>query len=170
MVLDSVVGPWDWYDFDVVQSRALLRQRDTFFAWAAAHADRFALGDSAHAVRRAYLRVRDGLTARLRDGTVATLRPATAFDGPDSRTYESANRVTKCADAPAPPRAASSPTSAAPGPSTPLDHDYSHGVFASRGNTCVDRTAAAYLVDGTLPTTDVRCTGPGLPEVRSTVS
>ncbi|NUO45193.1 MAG: alpha/beta fold hydrolase [Streptomyces sp.] len=267
MVLDSVVGPWDWYDFDVVQSRALLRQRDTFFAWTAAHADRFALGDSAHAVRRAYLRARDGLTARpvagfgpaefdravyralgrterwtgladglrayLRDGTVAALRPATAFDSPDSRTYESANRVTKCADAPGPaPRRIladirrtrtldSQPVltgmeastcaywshrpvhrtrlgspdapplllvASAHDPVTPiegahqlrhllpgsrlitLDHDYSHGVFASRGNTCVDRTAAAYLVDGTLPTTDVRCTGPGLPEVRRTES
>ncbi|WP_246562383.1 alpha/beta hydrolase [Streptomyces roseirectus] len=46
-----------------------------------------------------------------------------------------------------------------------LDDDYSHGVFASRGNGCVDTTAAAYLVDGTVPTADVRCAGPGLPAV-----
>ncbi|WP_198668506.1 hypothetical protein [Streptomyces triticisoli] len=64
MVLDSVVGPWDWYDFDVVQSQALLRKRDTFFAWTAAHPDCSALGGSAEAVRRTYLRVREGLTAQ----------------------------------------------------------------------------------------------------------
>lgn len=64
MVLDSVVGPWDWYDFDVIRSRALLRRRDTFLAWTAAHPDRFALGGNAAAVRRSYLRVREGLTAR----------------------------------------------------------------------------------------------------------
>ncbi|MCE0445276.1 alpha/beta hydrolase [Streptomyces tricolor] len=44
-----------------------------------------------------------------------------------------------------------------------LENDYSHGVFASRGNACVDDTAAAYLVDGTVPPADVRCAGPGLP-------
>ncbi|HEY8984317.1 MAG TPA: alpha/beta fold hydrolase, partial [Streptomyces sp.] len=60
MVLDSVVGPWDWYDFDVIQARALLRQRETFFAWVAAHPGRFGLGESAGDVRRAYLRVRAG--------------------------------------------------------------------------------------------------------------
>ena len=43
--------------------------------------------------------------------------------------------------------------------------DYSHGVFASRDNACVDSTAAAYLVDGRVPTADVRCAGPGLPVV-----
>ncbi|WP_328935056.1 MULTISPECIES: alpha/beta hydrolase [unclassified Streptomyces] len=263
MVLDSVVGPWDWYDFDVVQSRALLRQRDTFFAWTAVHRDRFALGGSAEAVRRAYLRVREGLTARpvagfgpaefdravyralgrterwtgladglrtyLRDGSPDALRPATAFDDPDSRTYEAANRIVKCADAPAPTvhriladvrrtrhldpqpvltgmeastcaywhhRPArrtplGSPdapplllVASAHDPVTPiegahelrrvlpgsrlvtLDNDYSHGVFASRGNACVDDAVAAYLVAGTVPTVDVRCAGPGLPAVR----
>ncbi|MFC5720440.1 alpha/beta hydrolase [Streptomyces gamaensis] len=45
-----------------------------------------------------------------------------------------------------------------------LDDDYSHGVFASRGNACVDGTVAAYLVDGAVPGTDVRCPGPGLPK------
>ncbi|TPQ20954.1 alpha/beta fold hydrolase [Streptomyces sporangiiformans] len=263
MVLDSVVGPWDWYDFDVIQSRALLRQRDTFFAWTAAHPNRFALGGGAEAVRRVYLRVREGLTARpvagfgpaefdravyralgrterwagladglrtyLRDGSPDALRPATAFDSPDSRNYEAANRIVKCADAPAPtphrilsdirrtrhldPQpvltgmeastcaywhhrpshrtplgGADVPplllVASAHDPVTPiegahqlrhllpgsrmvtLDNDYSHGVFASRGNACVDETAAAYLVEGTVPTADVRCTGPGLPAVR----
>ncbi|KQV94268.1 alpha/beta fold hydrolase [Streptomyces sp. Root369] len=262
MVLDSVVGPWNWYDFDVIQSRALLRQRDTFFTWTAAHPDRFALGGSADAVRRAYLRVREGLTARpvagfgpaefdravyralgrterwagladglrtyLRDDSPDALRPATAFDSPDSRTYEAANRIVKCADAPAPtphriladirrtrhldpqpvltgmeastcaywhhrpaqPTPLGSPdapplllVASAHDPVTTiggahelrrllpgsrlvtLDNDYSHGVFASRGNACVDEAAAAYLVDGTVPTANVRCTGPGLPAV-----
>ncbi|MFI7141167.1 alpha/beta hydrolase [Streptomyces massasporeus] len=39
----------------------------------------------------------------------------------------------------------------------------SHGVFARRGNACVDGTVAAYLVDGTAPSAKVRCPGPGLP-------
>ncbi|MEU6354658.1 alpha/beta fold hydrolase [Streptomyces sp. NPDC047072] len=262
MVLDSVVGPWDWYTFDVVQSRALLRQRDTFFAWTAAHADRFGLGDSATAVRRAYLRVRaglaaqpvagfgpaefdravyralgrterwaglaDGLRAYVRDGGVDRLKPASAFDSPESRTYEAANRIVKCADSlaqtpariladirttrrldaqpvltgmeastcaywhhrPARNTPLGSPyapplllVASAHDPVTPvegahqlrrllpgsrlvtLDHDYSHGVFASRGNACVDEAAAAYLVDGVVPTADLRCAGPGLPTV-----
>lgn len=45
-----------------------------------------------------------------------------------------------------------------------LDDDYSHGVFASRGNACVEETVSAYLVRGTVPVTNVRCAGPGLPE------
>ncbi|MGW3651643.1 alpha/beta fold hydrolase [Streptomyces sp. NPDC000878] len=262
MVLDSVVGPWDWYDFDVVQSRALLRQRDTFFDWTAQHPDRFALGDNTEAVRETYLRVRDGLRERpvdgfgatafdravyralgrterwagladglrtyLRDGTPGTLRPATALDSPDSRTFEAANRTVKCADGPGPTpgriladlhrtrrldpqpvltgmeasacafwhhrparrTALGSPAAppvlliaSAHDPVTPiegarelrrllpgsrlvtLDDDYSHGVFASRGNACVDSTAAACLVDGRVPPADVRCAGPGLPVV-----
>lgn len=257
MVLDSVVGPWDWYDFDVLQSRALLRQRDTFFAWAAGH---FGLGRTPDEVREAYLRVRRALAARpvagfgpaefdravyralgrterwsglanglrgyLTDGDPAGLRPATAFDSPDSRTYEAANRTVKCADGPGPrPRdivedvrrtrrldpqpvltgmeastcaywhhrpgrrtplgsPAAPPVllvASAHDPVTPiggarsllrllpgsrlvtLDDDYSHGVFASRGNACVDDTVAAYLLDGTVPTANVRCAGPGLP-------
>ncbi|MDX3450896.1 alpha/beta hydrolase [Streptomyces sp. ME02-8801-2C] len=262
MVLDSVVGPWGWYDFDVIQSRALLRQRDTFFDWAARYPDRFGLGHGAPAVRAAYLRVRDGLRARpvdgfgaaafdravyralgrterwegladglrtyLRDGTPGTLRPATALDSPDSRVFEAANRTVKCADGPGPApgrvladlhrtrrldpqpvltgmeastcafwhhrpgRRTTLGSPAAPpvlliasahDPVTPiegarelrrllpgsrlvtLDSDYSHGVFASRGNACVDSTAAAYLVDGRVPPEDVRCAGPGLPVV-----
>jgi pimeloyl-ACP methyl ester carboxylesterase len=261
MVLDSVVGPWDWHDFDMIQSRALLRARDTFFAWTAAHADRFGLGGDAGAVRRSYLRVRQGLTARpvggfgpaefdravyralgrterwteladglrtyLTDGDVDSLRPASPFDGPESRNYEAANRIVKCADGPGPRpgkiladirrirrldaqpvltgleattcaywhhrpnrrTALGSPAAppvllvaSAHDPVTPvqggrelrellpgsrlvtLENDYSHGVFASRGNGCVDGTVAAYLVDGTVPAGDVRCAGPGLPE------
>ncbi|MEU7314312.1 alpha/beta hydrolase [Streptomyces sp. NPDC007083] len=262
MVLDSVVGPWDWYDFDVIQSRALLRQRNTFFAWAAAHPDRFGLGGSPQAVRRAYMRAREGLVARpvdgfgpaefdrvvyralgrterwagladglrtyLRDGNLDGLRPTAAFDSPAARNYEAANRIVKCADGPAPTphrivadirrtrgldpqpvltgmeasvcaywhhRPArrtqlGSPdapplllVASAHDPVTPiegaqglrrllpgsrlvtLENDYSHGVFASRGNACVDEAAAAYLIDGTVPRGDVRCTGPGLPAV-----
>ncbi len=249
-------------DFDVVQSRALLRQRDTFFAWTAQHPDRFGLGDSAGAVRTAYLRVRagltdapvdgfgaaafdravyralgrterwaglaDGLRTYLRDGTPGSLRPTAALDAPDSRTFEAANRTVKCADGPGPTpariladlrrtrrldpqpvltgmegsacafwhhrparrTALGSPAAppvllvaSAHDPVTPiegarelrlllpgsrlvtLDDDYSHGVFASRGNSCVDSTAAAYLVDGQVPAADVRCAGPGLPVV-----
>ncbi len=261
MVLDSVVGPEDWYDFDLRQARALLRQREVFFGWAARHADRFRLGDDAAAVRTAYLRVRaelaahpvdgfgaaeydravyrslgrterwttlaDGLRASLRDGDTRLLRPATAFDGAESRNYEAANRIVKCADGPGPAprrvvadirrlrrldphpvltgieasacaywhhRPARRTALGGPGvppvllvasahdPVTPvagahglrrrlpgarlvtLEQDYSHGVFASRGNACVDDTAAAYLVDGTVPARDVRCAGPGLPD------
>ncbi|MFD7234636.1 alpha/beta fold hydrolase [Streptomyces syringium] len=260
MVLDSVVGPESWYDFDLRQARALLRQRDTLLEWLAAHDDRFALGGSAREVRAAYDRVRaslaahpadgfgpaefdravyralgrterwaplgDGLRAYLRDGAVDGLRPKTPFDGPESRNYEAANRIVKCADGPGPAPArvtadlralrrldpspvvtgieASAcaywhhrPQSRTPlgGPAAPpvllvasahdpvtpiegarrlrrelpgsrlvtLADDYSHGVFASRGNACVDDTVAAYLVDGSVPATDVRCAGPGLP-------
>ncbi|MGW6903402.1 alpha/beta hydrolase [Streptomyces sp. NPDC054940] len=262
MVLDSVVGPWDWYDFDVVQSRAMLRARDTFFAWTGEHAERFGLGGGADAVRRSYLRVRRGLAAQavngfgpaefdravyralgrterwagladglrtyLTDGSPDGLRPASAFDSPEARNYEAANRIVKCADGPGPtPREiladirrtrlldpqpiltgmeasacaywhhrpsrrtplgspAAPPVllvASAHDPVTPiegarrlrevlpgsrlvtLDDDYSHGVFASRGNACVDGAVAAYLVDGTVPAADVRCSGPGLPTV-----
>ncbi|MFI7409519.1 alpha/beta hydrolase [Streptomyces sp. NPDC049627] len=263
MVLDSVVGPWDWYDFDVIQSRALLRARDTFLTWTAAHAERFGLGGDADAVRRSYLRVRrelaarpvdgfgpaefdravyralgrterwtglaDGLRTYLTEGSPEGLRPASAFDSPDSRAYEAANRIVKCADGPGPTARevvadirrtrrldpqpvltgmeASAcaywhhrPTHRTPlgspavppvllvasahDPVTPiegarrlrevlpdsrlvtLDDDYSHGVFASRGNACVDGAVTAYLVDGVVPGADVRCAGPGLPGTR----
>ncbi|MFD0381813.1 alpha/beta fold hydrolase [Streptomyces stramineus] len=136
MVLDSAVGPQDWYDFDLLQARAMLRQRETLLGWLAAHDGRFALGGSAREVRGAYERVRSGLAAHpvdgfgpaefdravyralgrterwaplgdalrayLRDGTVAGLRPKAPFDGPESRNYEAANRVVKCADGPGP--------------------------------------------------------------------
>ncbi|MEV1023337.1 alpha/beta hydrolase [Streptomyces sp. NPDC050264] len=262
MVLDSVVGPEDWYAFDLRQSRALLAQRDTFFAWAAAHAGRFGLGADARAVRASYLRVRtgvgadpvngfgsaefdravyralgrterwaplaEGLRGYLRNGGGDGLRPTAPFDSPGSRNYEAANRIVKCADGPGPtPRevvagvralraldpqpvltgleasactywhhrparrtALGSPdappvllVNSAHDPVTPvagaralarvlpgsrlitLDADYSHGVFASRGNACVDRAVAAYLDDGTLPpVSGLHCAGPGLPD------
>lgn len=261
MVLDSVVGPWAWYDFDLLQSRALVRQRAVFFAWAARHHERFGLGADGASVRTAYQRVRDGLARHpvdgfgaaefdrtvyralgrterwagladglrtyLRDGTTGPLRPAEPFDDAASRTYEAANRAVKCADGPAPTPARITagirrmrrldpqpvltgmeasvcaywhhrPPHRTPlgGPDTPpvlliasthdpvtpirgaralqrrlpgsrlvaLHDDYSHGVFASRGNACVDGTAAAYLLDGTLPRVDVHCMGPGLPK------
>ncbi|MDI3406509.1 alpha/beta hydrolase [Streptomyces cavernicola] len=261
MVLDSVVGPGSWYDFDVRQSRELLRQRAVFFAWAARNESRFGLGGTAADVRDAYEHTRrgladrpqqgfgaaefdravyralgrterwqplaDGIRAYLRDGDAARLRPADPHDSPASRTFEAANRTVKCADGPGPTPAriladlhsarradplpvltgmeASTcaywhhrPTRHTPlgspdappvllvasehDPVTPVEgahrlaerlpgsrlvtlhDDYSHGVFASRGNACVDGTAAAYLVDGTLPDADVHCTGPGLPE------
>ncbi|MFE1949810.1 alpha/beta fold hydrolase [Streptomyces sp. NPDC059524] len=260
MVLDSVVGPWDWHDFDGRQSRELLRQREVFFAWAARHENRFGLGGDAAAVRSAYERTRRGLAARpqdgfgpaefdravyralgrterwapladgvrayLRDGGVAGLRPAEPFGNPGSRTFEAANRSVKCADGPGPTpsrviadlhrirredpqpvltgweaaacaywhhrphRRTPLGSPAAPpvllvasehDPVTPIEgarqlrhrlpgsrlitlhEDYSHGVFASRGNACVDRATAAYLIGGTAPRTDVHCTGPGLP-------
>ncbi|MCZ4612402.1 alpha/beta hydrolase [Streptomyces sp. Lzd4kr] len=157
------------------------------------------------------------------------LRPPSAFDGPESRNYEAANRIVKCADGPGPtPREIVTdvrrirrldpqpvltgleattcaywqhrPDHRTPlgGPATPpvllvasahdpvtpirgahelrkllpgsrlvtLENDYSHGVFASRGNACVDGAVAAYLVDGVVPGSDVRCGGAGLPEVR----
>ncbi|MFG2290940.1 alpha/beta hydrolase [Streptomyces sp. NPDC048595] len=260
MVLDSVVGPWGWYDFDLWQSRALLRQREVFFAWAARHEARFGLGGSTGQVRAAYLRARRALAAHpadgfgpaafdravyralgrterwadlaagihayLRDGGTELLRPDDPFDGAASRTFQSANRVVKCADGPGPtpgrvtadlrrlrrldpqPVVTGMEASAcaywhhkpahrtrlgspaappvlliasAHDPVTPIEgarklrrhlpgsrlitlhHDYSHGVFASRGNACVDDATAAYLVDGTVPAADVHCTGPGLP-------
>lgn len=167
-----------------------------------------------------------GIHAYLRDGSTELLRPADPFDGAASRTYESANRVVKCADGPGPtpgrvtadlrrlrrldplPVVTGMEASAcaywhhepahrtrlgspaappvlliasAHDPVTPIEgarqlrrhlpgsrlvtlhDDYSHGVFASRGNACVDGAAAAYLVDGTVPAADVHCTGPGLP-------
>ncbi|MFH8350404.1 alpha/beta hydrolase [Streptomyces sp. NPDC018045] len=261
LVLDSVVGPEDWHTFDIRQAHALLRQRDVLFDWLARHDSRFRLGATAHQVRAAYRRTRDGLAAHpvagfgaaafdravyralgrterwaalgdglrtyLDEGAVDRLRPAEPFDGPASRTYEAANRVVKCADGPGPTpgrvladirglrRADPHPvltgleaaactywhtrpaertrlgSPAAPpallvasshDPVTPiagaralgrtlpgsrlvtLHDDYSHGVFASRGNSCVDSTVAAYLVGGTVPAGNVHCDGPGLPE------
>ncbi|MFE7775136.1 alpha/beta hydrolase [Streptomyces sp. NPDC057445] len=263
MALDSVVGPGKWHDFDLRQSRALLRQREVFFAWAARYEERFGLGGSAGRVRDACRRARQGLAARpvngfgpaefdravyralgrterwedlaagihayLHDGDIRLLRPAAPFDGTASRTYEAANRVVKCADGrgPTPGRVTAGlrrlrgldpqpivtgieastcaywhhipargtrlGSPAAPpvlliasehDPVTPVEgarrlrqrlpgsrlvtlhDDYSHGVFASRGNACVDSAAAAYLVDGTVPATDVHCVGPGLPTPR----
>ncbi|CAM5496894.1 alpha/beta fold hydrolase [Streptomyces coeruleorubidus] len=205
MVLDSVVGPGSWYDFDVLQSRALLRQRDIFFAWTAARAGRFGLGGTPAAVRDSYLRVRrelaarpvagfgpaefdravyralgrterwaglaDGLRGQLTDGDPDGLRPAGAFDSADSRNYEAANRVAllvaSAHDPVTPIEGARRLQRLLPGSRlVALDDDYSHGVFASRGDACVDDTVAACLVRGEVPSANVRCTGPGLPTAR----
>jgi pimeloyl-ACP methyl ester carboxylesterase len=41
---------------------------------------------------------------------------------------------------------------------------YSHGVFASQHDRCVDDTVADYLLNATLPHEDRNCPGPGLPD------
>lgn len=268
MVLDSVVGPWSWHDFDVRQAHALLRQRNTFFTWLARDHTRFGLGGSGQRVRFSYERVRaglerepvhgfgaaefdravygalgrterwagvgEGLRDYLRDGDADGLRPDAsgnpedAFDSPASRNFEAANRSVKCADGPGPdasrvlhdvrqlrrldplpiltgleaaactfwphrPQQRTPLGGTAEGtppallvasehdPVTPVEgahemrrelpgsrlvtlhDDYSHGVFASRKNDCVDGTVTAYLVDGEAPDSDVGCEGPGLP-------
>ncbi|MER0243654.1 alpha/beta hydrolase [Streptomyces sp. HSW2009] len=260
LVLDSVVGPWDWHDFDVRQAAALIDQRRRLFRWWAGDAGRYRLGESAGQVDAAYRRARaalaaapvdgfgpaefdravyralarterwaplgDGLRDYLRTGSVAGLRPTAPFDGPASRNYEAANRVVKCADGPGPSprqviadvralrrrdrdpvlvgleasacafwhhrprhrtplggRLATPPLLVASehDPITPLvgarslaatlpgarlvtlRNDYAHGVFASRGNPCVDRAVTGYLLAGALPATDLSCRGAGLP-------
>ncbi|MGW8377111.1 alpha/beta fold hydrolase [Streptomyces sp. ODS28] len=261
MVLDSVVGPWDWHDFDVRQARALLGQRAVLFGWLARHEGHFGLGGTEGEVRASYARVRgalerrpvdgfgpaefdravydalgrterwqglgEGLRGFLRSGSVAGLRPESPFSGAESRNFEAANRAVKCGDGPGPspsevvrdirglrslssrpvltgleatvcaywPRGAERTRLGGPAargallvtsshdpvtprsgalalrPSLPgsrlitLENDYSHGVFASRGNGCVDGAVAAYLLGGRLPATDKSCEGPGLPRV-----
>ena len=44
-----------------------------------------------------------------------------------------------------------------------LRDSYSHGVFASQRNSCVDDAAADYLLTGSVPAGDRVCQGPGLP-------
>lgn len=44
----------------------------------------------------------NGLRASPRDGDTGALRPDEPFDGPESRNYETANRIVKCADGHAP--------------------------------------------------------------------
>ncbi|MFB9433612.1 alpha/beta hydrolase [Streptoalloteichus tenebrarius] len=64
MVLDSVVGPDDWYDFDRDQAVALIRQRDTLFDWFAQHPTTFRLGSTRDEVRQHYVRTREELARR----------------------------------------------------------------------------------------------------------
>jgi pimeloyl-ACP methyl ester carboxylesterase len=261
MVLDSVVGPGEWYDFDLAQARALLAQREVLFGWLADRHARFGLGADPAQVRRSYDRARaalpaaglgppgafgraefdrvvyrmlgrterwtgfgDGLRAFLRDGDLSVLAPAEPYGTPEDRTYESANRVVKCADTMSPPppgrilaeldallrrdpqpvltgieadtcaywrtRGEAAPTGpgvpvllvqAAHDPVTPaegalqvrdalpgsrlvtLAESWSHGVFASQRDPCVDDTAGTYLLTRRLPAADVTCTGAGLP-------
>ncbi|GAB3698733.1 alpha/beta hydrolase [Saccharopolyspora tripterygii] len=252
MVLDSVVSPDRWQDFDVRQAFAMLDQREVFLDWVAHHPE-FGLGESKHEVRERYSQARANLTgsfgpaefdnlvyktlsrterwepfardlaAHLHQGT--PLSPELPEADPESRNYEAALRTVKCADSERPTRTevigslralrAADPepiltgleattcaywpepveparfghpamppvllTQADHDPTTPLDgarrmqavlpgarmallHDsYSHGVFASQRNSCVDDTAAHYLLTGELPASDVECRGPGLP-------
>jgi pimeloyl-ACP methyl ester carboxylesterase len=44
-----------------------------------------------------------------------------------------------------------------------LAESWSHGVFASQRDPCVDDTAGTYLLTRRLPAADVTCTGAGLP-------
>ncbi|GAA0530810.1 tripeptidyl aminopeptidase [Saccharopolyspora subtropica] len=259
MVLDSVVSPGDWHDFDVRQGFAMLAQREVLFRWIAAHPE-FGLGPTVEDVRAHYLRARSALAehpargtfgpaefdhlvyrtlsrterwepfaravgAYLHAGDTTGLTPELPGTDVGSRNYEAALRIVKCADSPRPSTAevlgalrslrAADPQPVLTGlesaacrywprpretarlghpamppvllvqaehdPTTPLPgarrmqqhlpgsrmvllHDsYSHGVFASQRNACVDTTVAAYLVDGTVPAGDVDCRGPGLP-------
>ncbi|MEB3367685.1 alpha/beta hydrolase [Saccharopolyspora sp. S2-29] len=125
MVLDSVVSPDRWHDFDVRQAFGVLDQRDVLFEWIAAHPE-FGLGDTKQQVGERYSAARAGLTgefgpaefdnlvyetlsrterwepfardlaARLHHGT--PLSPALPEPDPESRNYEAALRTVKCAD------------------------------------------------------------------------
>ncbi len=255
MVLDSVVSPGRWHDFDAEQGFAMLAQRDVLFRWIAAHPS-LGLGTTPETVRASYLAARSALATRPAHGTFGAAEfdylvyrtlsrterwePfARALDAylhrgdsggfgtemPDSPNYESALRTVKCADSTrpstdevlgsiralrsadpqpvlagveaevcrywGPPREvarlgdpAMPPVllvQAAHDPTTPyagarrmqaalpgsrmvvLDRGYSHGVFASQRNGCVDGTVERYLLSGILPSGDVHCAGTGLP-------
>jgi pimeloyl-ACP methyl ester carboxylesterase len=255
MVLDSVVGPGSWYEFDVRQAAAMLTQRDLFFTWLAAHHDEFGLGDTADEVRAAYAQVRQrlpingfgpaefdrvvyralgrterwrplgvGLRTFLIQGDLSGLMPKEPFGSTKDRNYEAVNRTVQCADT---PHAVTSeaivrdrtwlrridpspvltgmeadvcaywpqpghPTAgagvavllvaAAHDPVTPIDgarkehralpgsrlvteiEGYSHGVFSSQHDRCVDDAVADYLLNAALPHEDRDCPGPGLPD------
>ncbi|GAB3300306.1 alpha/beta hydrolase [Parasphingorhabdus pacifica] len=260
MVLDSVVSPDRWHDFDVQQAFAMIEQRDVLFDWIAAHPS-FGLGTNSAAVREHYLRARSALAEQpardsfgpnefdnlvyrilsrterwepfaraladyIRSGDSRGLEPAMPETDVESRNYEAALRTVKCADSKRPgtaeiigdlralrdrdPRPILTGLEAdacrfwpKPRETTRLghpamppvllvqaDHDpttphrgaermqrklpgarmitmkdgYSHGVFASQENTCVDTATANYLVFGTVPPGDITCQGPGLPE------
>ncbi|MCI2422374.1 alpha/beta hydrolase [Saccharopolyspora sp. K220] len=68
MVLDNVVSPQRWLDFDVRQGFAMSSQRDVLFGWIASHPS-FGLGSTPDAVRSEYLRARSALAARPGRGT-----------------------------------------------------------------------------------------------------
>ncbi|WP_235883970.1 alpha/beta hydrolase [Saccharopolyspora elongata] len=261
MVLDSVVSPDRWHDFDTQQAFAMLRQRDVLFRWIADHPS-LDLGSTPEAVHGQYSRARAALAENPLRGTFGPsefdhlvyrvlsrterwepfARALSAYvhtgngDGfapempesdQESRNYEAALRTVKCADSTRPSTAevigavralrsvdpqpvltgfeaatcrywpqpretarlghpampAVLLTQASHDPTTPypgakrmqavlpgsrmvvLRNGYSHGVFASQQNPCVDQTTAAYLVAGTVPPRDVDCQGLGLPAV-----
>ncbi|WP_406690146.1 alpha/beta hydrolase [Saccharopolyspora sp. ID03-671] len=62
MVLDSVVSPDRWHDFDVLQAHAMLHQRDVLFDWIAARPD-LGLGTTREEVRDTYTRARASLSS-----------------------------------------------------------------------------------------------------------
>ncbi|MER5388111.1 alpha/beta hydrolase [Saccharopolyspora sp. NPDC002686] len=68
MVLDSVVSPDHWHDFDVQQAHAMLRQRDVLFDWIAAHPE-LDLGATRDQVRDTYTRARTSLAETPARGT-----------------------------------------------------------------------------------------------------
>ncbi|GAA3355173.1 alpha/beta hydrolase [Saccharopolyspora gregorii] len=124
MVLDSVVSPDDWHDFDTRQALAMIEQRDALFDWIAARPG-LGLGHDRRTVRQHYLDTRaalphdtfgpdefdrvvyrtlsrterwepfaQALSHYVRTGDDTALRPAE----PDDHNYESALRTIKCAD------------------------------------------------------------------------
>lgn len=128
MVLDSVVSPDAWHDFDVRQGFAMLEQRDALFDWIAAHPE-IGLGNDRNTVREHYLNARGRLPAGafgpdefdrvvyrtlsrterwepfaralsqyVHTGDNNALRPAE----PDDHNSEAALRTVKCADSPRP--------------------------------------------------------------------
>lgn len=260
MVLDSVVSPTGWHDFDLDQALAMIEQRDVLFDWIAAH-PALGLGNERATVRTNYLRARRALANRpaagdfgaaefdrlvyrtlsrterwepfahalgdhLRDDEQGSrLRSPAGI--PDNRNYETVLRAVKCADSepsstddviaavrelravdpqpiltgleshasvfwprsrepvrfghpdmppvlltqsehdPTTPHAGAKRTQAVlPGSRmVTLTDCYSHGAFASQRNEHLDTIAADYLVHGVVPDHDVRCAGPGLPDV-----
>ncbi|WP_344130583.1 alpha/beta hydrolase [Saccharopolyspora halophila] len=87
MVLDSVVSPDDWHDFDVHQAVAMLDQRETLFEWIADRPE-FALGDTREQVRAAYARARADLAEHPARGTFG----AAEFDNLVYRTLSRTQR------------------------------------------------------------------------------
>ncbi|GAA4862746.1 alpha/beta hydrolase [Saccharopolyspora rosea] len=68
MVLDSVVSPDRWHDFDVQQAVAMLDQREVLFGWIAEHPS-LGLGSTPAAVREHYERARAALAEHPARGT-----------------------------------------------------------------------------------------------------
>ncbi|MFC7343652.1 alpha/beta hydrolase [Saccharopolyspora griseoalba] len=94
MVLDSVVSPDRWHDFDVQQARAVLRQREVLLDWIAARPE-LGLGSTAGQVRRAYARAR----ARLAETPARGAFGAAEFDGLVYKTLSRTERWRPFAEA-----------------------------------------------------------------------